>query len=42
MSHELMAPLMFGALVILLLVGYPVAFSLAAKGIFFALIGIHL
>jgi tripartite ATP-independent transporter DctM subunit len=42
MSHELMAPMMFGALVVLLLLGYPVAFSLAANGIFFALLGIHL
>jgi tripartite ATP-independent transporter DctM subunit len=42
MSHELMAPLMFGALVVLLLVGYPVAFSLAATGVLFALIGIHM
>jgi tripartite ATP-independent transporter DctM subunit len=37
-----MAPMMFGALVVLLLLGYPVAFSLAANGIFFALLGIHL
>src|SRR5687768_10844986 len=42
MSHELMAPLMFGALVVLLLLGYPVAFSLAATGIFFALAGIQM
>src|ERR671916_2649203 len=42
MSHELMAPLMFGALVVLLLLGYPVAFSLAANGIFFALLGIQM
>jgi tripartite ATP-independent transporter DctM subunit len=42
MTHELMAPLMFGALVVLLLTGYPVAFALAANGIFFALVGIHL
>ena len=42
MSHELMAPAMFAALVVLLLIGYPVAFSLAANGIFFALLGIHL
>jgi len=42
MSHELMAPLMFGALVVLLLLGYPIAFSLAANGLFFALAGIHL
>ena len=42
MTHELIAPMMFGALVIMLLLGYPVAFSLAANGIFFALLGIHL
>src|SRR5471030_1981529 len=37
-----MAPIMFGALVIFLLIGYPVAFSLAANGIFFGLVGIQL
>ena len=37
-----MAPLMFGALVILLLLGYPVAFSLAANGLLFGLVGIEL
>src|SRR5476649_1053826 len=37
-----MAPIMFGALVIFLLIGYPVAFSLAANGIFFGLVGIAL
>ena len=42
MSHELMAPIMFGALVVMLLLGYPIAFSLAANGIFFALVGIGL
>ena len=42
MTQELMAPLMFGALVVLLLLGYPVAFSLAANGVLFALIGIHM
>ena len=42
MPHEAMAPLMFGALVVFLLLGYPIAFALAANGIFFALIGIHL
>ena len=42
MQHEIMAPLMFGALVVFLLLGYPVAFSLAANGILFALIGIHM
>lgn len=35
-----MAPLMFGGMVIFLLVGFPVAFSLVACGLFFAVIGI--
>ena len=42
MSHELMAPLMFAALVVLLLLGYPVAFSLAANGLLFGWIGIEM
>jgi TRAP-type mannitol/chloroaromatic compound transport system permease large subunit len=37
-----MAPVMFGALVVFLLSGFPVAFSLAANGLFFGLIGIEL
>jgi len=37
-----MAPLMFGALVFFLLTGFPVAFSLAACGMFFGFIGIEL
>jgi TRAP-type mannitol/chloroaromatic compound transport system permease large subunit len=37
-----MAPLMFGALVVFLLLGYPVAFSLAANGLFFGLLAIEL
>ena len=37
-----MAPLMFAALVVFLLLGYPVAFALAAIGIVFGLIGIEL
>ena len=37
-----MAPIMFGALVVFLLLGYPVAFSLAANGLIFGLIGIEL
>lgn len=37
-----MAPIMFSALVLFLLIGYPVAFSLAAVGIAFGLIGIEL
>ncbi len=36
------APLMFAAMVVFLLLGYPVAFSLAANGILFALVGIEL
>jgi len=39
---EYIAPLMFVALVIVLLLGYPVAFALAAVGIGFALLGIQL
>ena len=37
-----MAPLMFASLVVFLLCGFPVAFSLAANGILFGLIGIEL
>src|SRR5712664_2886282 len=39
---ENIAPLMFATLVIVLLLGYPVAFSLAAVGIGYALVGINL
>ncbi len=37
-----MAPIIFVSMVIFLLIGFPVAFALAANGIFFALIGIEL
>src|SRR5437868_14748263 len=37
-----MAPIMFGALVLFLLSGFPVAFSLAANGLFFGIVGIEL
>jgi tripartite ATP-independent transporter DctM subunit len=37
-----LAPIMFAALVVFLLLGYPVAFALAANGIFFGLVGIEL
>jgi tripartite ATP-independent transporter DctM subunit len=37
-----MAPLMFAALVLFLLIGYPVAFSLAAIGLSFGLLGVEL
>ena len=39
---QYIAPLMFAALVVVLLVGYPVAFSLAAVGIGFGILGIQL
>ena len=41
LTHN-MAPVMFGSLVIFLLIGYPVAFALAANGILFGLIGVQL
>jgi TRAP-type mannitol/chloroaromatic compound transport system permease large subunit len=37
-----MAPIMFGCLILFLLMGYPVAFSLAACGLTFGFIGIEL
>ena len=40
--RENMAPIMFFALIVFLLSGYPVAFALAANGLLFALIGIEL
>src|ERR1700741_1380097 len=36
-----MAPLMFGGLVLFMLIGYPVSFSLAAVGLFFGFIAIE-
>ncbi|HWC94983.1 MAG TPA: TRAP transporter large permease subunit [Pseudolabrys sp.] len=39
---ENMAPIMFAALVLFLLLGYPAAFSLGAVGLIFGLIGIEL
>src|ERR1700733_5742837 len=36
-----MPPLMFGGLILFMLVGYPVAFSLAALGFFFGFVGIE-
>ena len=41
MGIELLAPAMFATMIVFLLVGYPVAFSLAAVGLAFSLIGIH-
>jgi tripartite ATP-independent transporter DctM subunit len=40
LAHN-MAPIMFASLIVFLLLGYPVAFSLAANGLVFALIGIE-
>ncbi len=42
MAFELMAPLMFAGLAVFLLLGYPVAFALAANGLLFAVIGFEL
>ena len=39
---EYMAPLMFAGLVVFLLIGYPVAFSLCFTGLAFGLFGIEL
>lgn len=39
---ENLAPIMFAALIIVLLLGYPVAFALAFVGFFFGFIGIEL
>ena len=41
-EYGIMPPLMFGGLIVFLLVGFPVAFSLGAVGIFFALIGVSI
>ena len=37
-----MAPIMFVSLIIFLLIGYPVAFALAANGLLFFWIGVEL
>ncbi|MBS7812159.1 TRAP transporter large permease [Roseococcus pinisoli] len=42
MSLELMPPIMFGGLVVFLLIGFPVAFSLAATGLFFGFLSIEM
>ena len=38
----IMGPLMFGGLILFMLIGYPVAFSLAGLGLFFGVIGIEM
>lgn len=42
LTYELMAPLMFAGLILFLIIGFPVAFSLVACGLSFALLGIEL
>ena len=39
---EWMPPLMFGGLIVIMLIGYPVAFSLAALGLMFGFLSIYL
>src|SRR5262249_39041594 len=39
---DMMPPLMFGGLVVAMLIGYPVAFTLAALGLSFGFLAIHL
>ena len=41
LSFEVMAPLMFGGLIVFLLLGYPVAFSLSAVGLAFGVLAIQ-
>ena len=41
LTHEMMAPVMFGGLAVMLLSGFPVAFALAANGMLFAAIGME-
>ena len=41
-SQDLMAPIMFGGLIVFLLIGYPAAFSLGAVGLFFSFIDIEM
>ena len=40
MNPDLLGPLMFGAALILIFSGYPVAFALAANGLLFFVIGV--
>src|SRR4051812_36013285 len=39
-THGVMPPLMFGGMILFMLVGFPVAFSLMAVGLFFGILGI--
>lgn len=40
-SYGIIPPTMFGTMIVFMLLGFPVAFSLAAVGLFFGLIGIY-
>ncbi|HEY8566428.1 MAG TPA: TRAP transporter large permease subunit [Beijerinckiaceae bacterium] len=40
-SHGVFPPLMFGGMILFMLIGFPVAFSLAAVGLFFGILGIR-
>lgn len=40
-SHGVFPPLMFGTMILFMLIGFPVAFSLAAVGLFFGILGIN-
>ena len=42
MTQSLLAPVMFAAMVVFLMIGFPVAFSLAAVGLVFGFIGVEL
>src|SRR3984893_4063162 len=41
LSYGIMPPLMFGTMIIFMLIGFPVAFSLATVGLFFGILGIQ-
>jgi tripartite ATP-independent transporter DctM subunit len=41
LTFEVMAPLMFGGMILFMLIGFPVAFSLAAVGLFFGWVSIE-
>ena len=41
LSYGVMPPLMFGTMIIFMLIGFPVAFSLATVGLFFGILGIQ-
>jgi tripartite ATP-independent transporter DctM subunit len=40
LSHGVLPPVMFAGMIVFMLIGFPVAFSLAAVGLFFGLVGI--